>query len=244
MARIIVLQHEARETPGRLGMTLRDHGFKLDVRRLDLPEDQSPGIPEDLDDVHGVISMGGGANVGEDHWWMDRELALLRMAHDAKLPVFGVCLGAQTIAAALGGKTGPMESPEAGFTTVDLTVAGQTDRILSGQRWSAPQFQVHGQEVTEPPPGATLLATNDHCRVQAFKIGLRTYAFQYHFEVDRTMIDHLAEDDVETFEKAGVTQEVLSRQCDEHYPLFARLGDRLCSNIVTLAFTFHDLLKA
>lgn len=245
MARIIVLQHAAIETPGRLGMTLRDHGFKLDIRRLDLPEAESAGVPSDLDDVRGVVSMGGPQNVGESHWWMGAELALLRAAHEAQLPVIGICLGCQLIAHALGGTVAKMAGgPEVGFTRVSLTPPAQVDRILSGQRWSMPQFQVHGQEVTKLPEGATLLATNGTSKVQAFRAGLRTYAFQYHFETDRKMIDAFAKENAGSFAAAGVTPEVLSRQCDEMYPMFARLGDRLCLNIATLAFTFNELLRA
>ena len=40
MARIVIFQHEASQHPGRLGATLRDHGFKLDVVRLDLTPDE------------------------------------------------------------------------------------------------------------------------------------------------------------------------------------------------------------
>jgi len=37
---------------------------------------------------------------------------------------------------------------------------------------------------------------------------------------------------------------MLSSQCDEHYAAFARLADRLCVNIATLAFTYEELFSA
>ncbi|MEM7622096.1 MAG: type 1 glutamine amidotransferase [Planctomycetota bacterium] len=244
MARILVFQHHPKETPGRLGLTLRDHGFKLDIRKLYLDEDDAGSLPSDIDDVRGLIVLGGTQNVGEHHWWMQPELNLIRKAHDAQLPVFGICLGAQMIASALGGQVGPMAQTEAGFTTVNLTVPAQTDRLLSGQRWATPQFQVHSQEIKELPAGATLMATGEQCKIQAFKAGLRTFGFQYHFECDRAMIDLFASEYPDSFSAAGVTPEVLERQCDEHYEIFARLGDRLSLNIATLGFTFNELLKA
>ncbi|MAY74490.1 MAG: hypothetical protein CMJ31_07275 [Phycisphaerae bacterium] len=241
MAKILILQHGASQTPGRLGMTLRDHGFSLDIRRLDTnPSD----LPHDLDGVQAVVSLGGAANIADRPAWLERELELLAAAHDAKLPVIGVCLGHQLVAKALGGEVGPMETPEAGFVEVRLTPPGQTDRILSGQRWNLPHFQSHGQQVITPPPGATVLGVSDACKVQIFRAGLRTYGFQYHFEMDRKAIDTVVTEQPLIFERAAVTPETVSKQCDEHYPAFARLADRLCVNIATLAFTFDELLKA
>lgn len=224
-------------------MTLRDHGFKLDIRRLDLPREQSGGVPEDLDDVHGVVSLGGHQNVGENHWWMRPELELIKAAHTAQLPVIGVCLGCQMIGSALGGEVAAMAAPEVGFTVVSLTPAGQTDRVLSGQRWRTHQFQSHAQEVKTLPPGATLLGSSAKCKAQVFKAGLRTYAFQYHMELDRRGIDGFLADPRCGFGAAGLTADLLSAQCDEHYPGFARLADRLCVNIATLGFAFNELLR-
>ena len=51
---IIVFQHSPNCTPGRLGLTLRDHSFDLDIRRLDLPVSATnPHVPGDFDDVEG-----------------------------------------------------------------------------------------------------------------------------------------------------------------------------------------------
>ena len=241
MATVLILQHEASQTAGRLGMTLRDHGFKLDVRRLDL---DPAAVPSDLEDVHGVVSLGGAANISDRPAWLEAELNIIRMAHEAQLPVIGICLGHQLVAHALGGEVGPMESPEAGFVEVRLTPPGQTDRILSGQRWALPQFQSHGQEVKKAPPGAKVFGVSDACPVQIFMAGLRTFGFQYHFEMDRKAIDTVAAEQPGIFEKAGVSSAALSAQCDQHYPAFARLADRLSLNIATLAFTFDELLSA
>jgi GMP synthase (glutamine-hydrolysing) len=242
MARIVVLQHGDSQPASRLGLTLRDHGFRLDVVRAD--RDGADAVPPDLDDVRGVIALGGLQNVTDAHAWMNAELEFLRKAHDAELPVLGVCLGAQMIAKALGGDVGAMDTPEAGFCPVSIVGPGQTDRVLAGVRWSSHQFQTHAQQITELPPGATLLATSEACRVQAYCVGIRTYAFQYHFEVDRKAIDGFFAEQTALFEAAGVSRDDLSNQCDEHYATFARLADRLSVNIASFAFTFDELMKA
>ncbi|HBS28072.1 MAG TPA: GMP synthase [Phycisphaerales bacterium] len=226
---IIVFQHSDSNRPGRLGLTLRDQAFRLDVRRLD----KGDPVPGDYDGVDGVIALGGPQNVGGKEHWLQKEIEYLRGAHERALPVVGVCLGHQLLGAALGAEVGPMEKPESGMSPVDLTVAGQTDTVLAGIAWRSHQFQSHGYEVKSVPPDGVLLATSARCKVQCFRAGLRTYGFQYHFEADRSMIGEIAGAERDICARAGTNAEEISRQCDRHYESFARLGDRLCLNIAT-----------
>lgn len=245
MATIIVFQHGPTQTAGRLGMTLRDHGFRLDTRRLDIPPDQGGhNVPDDLDGVHGVISMGGPQNIGEPHPWMARETEFIKAAHEAQLPVIGVCLGAQLITAALGGEVGKMDKPEVGFCPIDIQFMGQTDRILAGLPWRHHQFQSHAFETKTMPTGAALLASSDACKVQAYTVGLRTYAFQYHFEFDRPGIDAVIKAQSNLLAGANLEPAAISEQADKHYEAYARLSDRLCVNIASFAFAPTELLRA
>src|SRR5206468_4056424 len=100
----------------------------------------------------------------------------------------------QLIARALGGEVAPMAGGkhEWGFHRFVQTPAGNTDTILAGIPWGTWQFQMHGQEVSKPPEGATILQSSAACRVQAFRTGLRTYGFQYHFEIMRDRLDGAA----------------------------------------------------
>ncbi len=242
MANIIVFQHHRIGTPGRFGMTLRDHGFRLETIRLDLDPDQGGGrVPDDLDDVHGVISMGGPQNVGDADGWIAQEQAFIREAHGRRIPVLGICLGAQMIAAALGGTVGEMDEPECGFLPVEILVPGQTEPMLAGLPWSQPRFHSHGQEVKELPAGAQLLMSSARCKVQGFKIDMRTFGFQFHPEFDRSSIEAM-HSETDLFTKAGISVDDLGRQLDRHYEQYARLGDRLALNFATLCFPFAGLL--
>jgi GMP synthase (glutamine-hydrolysing) len=231
--RIIVFQHGDHIRPGRLGLTLRDHGFKLDIRR---PDKDGNAIPPDMDDVHGVISLGGEQNVGDPLPWLAREAEFLKEAHRRELPVIGICLGHQLIAHALGGQVAPMTQPEVGFTTVMLPPPGQTEPMLAGIAWGSPQFQSHSREVTQLPPGATLLASSKQCKMQAFKAGIRTYGFQFHFECDRAMVDEYTKLDTQALQACGIAPSDAKAQADQHYDTFARYADRLCVNLATLLF--------
>lgn len=227
---IIVFQHSESERPGRLGTTLRDQAFDLDIRRPDRGE----AIPTDFDNIDGVIALGGPQYISSAREpWIAKEIAFLKEAHERQLPVVGICLGHQMIAAALGAAVAPMDKPEVGFIDVDLSAAGQTDTILAGIAWRSPQFQLHGEEVKEVPAGAALLASSKQCKVQAFRAGLRTYAFQYHPEFDRAMVKVGLHEHREMVSRAGMNATQIERQADRHYEMFARMGDRLALNIVT-----------
>jgi len=226
---IVVFQHEEDCRPGRLGVTLRDHGFRLDIRRMDAGDP----VPADFDDVDGVISLGGSQVVSDSHAWIPREMDFLRSAHERGLPVIGVCLGAQLLAKALGGEVGPMDKPEIGFADVTLTGAGQTDTILAGVAWKHPAFHHHRQEVKTLPPGGVILGSSAACKAQIFRIGIRTYAFQYHLEADRAIMDDLLGPGASDMHHAGLTAADFSRQAQSSLEMFSRLADRICVNIVT-----------
>lgn len=225
---IIVFQHSEANRPGRLGNVFRDHAHALDVRRLDLGDP----VPSDFDDVSGVISLGGPQDVGDGSAWMDAECAFLREAHERMLPVVGVCLGSQLIAHALGGEVGAMDQPEVGLFEITLTGAAHVDTVFSGVAWTHRTFCHHACEVKKLPDGAVNLASSAACKVQAFKAGMRTYAFQYHFEADREIAmsinDHGGEMPIDPAD--------LRAQLDAHYRSFARLSDRMCENLAAHVF--------
>ncbi|MGQ0628938.1 MAG: type 1 glutamine amidotransferase [Phycisphaerales bacterium] len=238
---IIVLQHEASEHLGRLAPVLRDLGHRCDVRRLWTGNGRAAGhIPADFDGVDGIISLGGSMNIADNPSWLAAEMAYVKEAHARQLPLLGVCLGAQIIAKALGGEVGPAAKPEWGFSRVSQTPPGNTDTILAGIPWGTFQFQMHNQEISKAPEGAVVLQSSPACRVQAFRCGLRTYGFQYHFEIERARLEAAAAgrcaEDSGCFSKHGLTQADLAAQMAEHEETFARLSTRLCTNLAMFMF--------
>lgn len=237
---LVVFQHHRDETAGVLGTILQAHGHRLHTVELfnaDADGDSVPAdFPTDLDGVDGLVAMGGPMNVDEAgrYGWVQREMQLIASAHEASVPVVGICLGAQLAACALGGKVAPMQSPEVGFENVKLAFPGTTDPVLAGIPWNCLQFHLHGQEVTDLPPGATVLAGSAACKAQAFKVGFTTYAFQYHFEWDDAAIEHFSQDGLISRSQSSAPQ--IADQCRRHYHLYRHMGDRLCENITRLLF--------
>lgn len=229
---LVVFQHRNDEPAACLGAMLQSHGHRLRV--IDL---SSGGrVPVDLDDVDGVVSMGGPMNVDEAdrHPWLTEEANYLKAAHDAGKPVVGVCLGAQLIAQALGGQVAPMQQPEAGWADVKLAFPGTIDAIYIGIPWTTPQYHLHGQEVTDLPPDATPLAGSAQCRNQAFKVGMTTYGFQYHFEWDYDQCMHFGKD--ACAKDPDVEPARLHDDTNRNFDRYRHLADRLCRNIATYLF--------
>jgi GMP synthase (glutamine-hydrolysing) len=250
---IIVFQHGEHVGPGRLGLTLRDHGFKLDIRRLDLPADHAlnrtiagPLVPKDYDNVQAVISLGGEQNIGDPLPWIEQEAAYIKGAHERNIPVVGICLGAQLITHALGGKVAPLPNNfyEIGIENLALNIGGQTESMLGGIAWNSPQFMHHGYWCETLPAGAAVLASSKNCKHQIFRVGVRTYGFQFHPECDRGGIDEYLRGAEAYMTRGGTSREVIAKQIEEHYAAYARLSDRLCVNIATLLFPASKRISA
>jgi GMP synthase-like glutamine amidotransferase len=226
---ILVIEHSDRAGSDRLGETLRDHGHRLRVVRVHREE----ALPPNLDDIDGIVSCGGPQQPGDDALpWLAAELDLIRRAHEAELPVVGLCLGSQLVARALGGTTRQMEGGiEFAFHDVALTPGGREDPIFAGIPWVAKQFEHHRHEVAELPSDARLLASSERCRAQAWVCGVRTYGFQYHPEMHERRVEEWLADEPGILDEAGLSNEALRRQVEEHFPAFTRLAERLFESL-------------
>jgi GMP synthase (glutamine-hydrolysing) len=238
---IVVFEHHAMETSARLGQVLRDHGHRLRTVRLYAGDT----VPADLDDVDGVVSMGGPMNVdqADEHAWINEECSFIKAAHEAGLPVVGICLGAQLIAHALGGKVEKMDAPEIGWLPVSQFRPGFPDTLFGGIPWKAEQFHTHGYEVTELPPGGAMLASTERCKHQAFRVGLTTYAFQYHFEWTRRDVDGVLDQFADWISQSGCDADAIHQETQEKYDLFRHLGDRLCESLASWLFCIEHRLN-
>ena len=121
----LVFEHSQNVGCDRLGETLRDHGHRLEFVRLH----KGDPVPDSLENIDAVITCGGAFNIQDNPDWLEPQMDLLRQANALALPIVGICLGSQILAAALGGEVGKLESGvQLGWHEVKLNHIGREDR--------------------------------------------------------------------------------------------------------------------
>jgi GMP synthase-like glutamine amidotransferase len=185
--RWVAIQHVSYEGPGSIATIAAQRGAPLHICHPYLGE-PLPTVSE----LRGLIVMGGPMGVSDTstHPHLREELELTAAALDAGLPLLGVCLGAQLLAAALGARLYPGERPEIGPGTVALTDAGLADPMLGAAgRDHLPVVHWHG-ETFDLPSGAVRLAGTELYANQAFRAGAHAYGLQFHVEVDGGLVEN------------------------------------------------------
>lgn len=178
----MVLQHVAWEGPGLIAAEAQARGLPVDVRRLDLGGSVPP-----VEAVAGLVVMGGPMGVYDiGHPYLVAEQRLLRASVERDVPVLGVCLGAQLLAAALGARVSRGPAPEIGPGEVRVTAEGLKDPVLGGASATLPVMHWH-EDTFDLPAGAVHLASSSLYMNQGFRVGRHAYGFQFHIEVDRPL---------------------------------------------------------
>jgi GMP synthase (glutamine-hydrolysing) len=178
-ATILVLQHADCEPPGVYEDEMRERGIPIH-RVLVCDGGELP----DWHDFAGIVAMGGAMGSYEDeaYPWLAAERRLIGEAVRAGKPYWGVCLGAQLLAASLGATVSPGPAPEVGVLPVHLTAAATEDPVFAGMPATFSTLQWHG-DTYELPEGAVRLAGSELYEQQAYVLG-SAYALQFHLEVD------------------------------------------------------------
>jgi GMP synthase-like glutamine amidotransferase len=184
--RMHYIQHVLLENPGSI-LTWAFENHHEVTQTLLYEEDYEFPIVSEID---WLIIMGGPMNVYEDdvYPYLTREKVFIKDCIESGKVVVGLCLGAQLIAAALGGKVSESPNTEIGWHSVTWTQDGVSDPMLNFFPAQTTVFQWHGDAFSELPEGAVLLAYGEGCFNQAFRYGDNTYAFQFHLENTSEML--------------------------------------------------------
>ena len=187
------------------------------------------------DDYDAYMVFGGSMHADQDHLhpWLAPEVDWLRGLIDRGVPVLGVCLGAQLLSRAAGGRVRATESgPEIGW--YDVERVGGDDPVLGvlPQRFEAFEWHYYTYDV---PDGAVELARNENC-TQAFRLGDACWAVQFHPEVTEAQVGTWIDDKddpapdpdalrAETAAKIGRWNELGRALCDA----FVAAADRVAA---------------
>jgi GMP synthase-like glutamine amidotransferase len=189
----VILQLAESDPPGRLDDWLREAGLEPELRAV-YRGDQVP----DVEGLGALVVLGGPMGAGDDASvpYLPAVRALLRDAVSAQVPLLGVCLGAQLLAAAHGGRVGPNpEGPELGAQLVAKRSTAAADPLFGPLPITPDVVQWHYDAVLALPPGAILLASSPLCENQAYRLGRLAWGLQFHIETTPEMVRVWARDD-------------------------------------------------
>jgi GMP synthase-like glutamine amidotransferase len=194
---ILVIEHE-REVPAALfGDWAQSRGHALrTVAAATLTRWPDPGT------LDVVVSLGSDSSIPEAREpWIAREIEFLRNAHERRVPVLGICFGAQALASALGGEVSRAARLALDWTTLDT----YDDALISRGPW----LRWH-EDILTVPPAARELARGGSVPlafVQESSVGL-----QFHPEVDAELAHAWIEDSQRRLRERAVDLASLRRQ--------------------------------
>jgi GMP synthase (glutamine-hydrolysing) len=188
--RVLAVLHPGATLTGLVGERARAAGHEV-VEWVPAGGDPLPGL---LESFGAVVPFGGGMNVRDAGRmpWLTGEIELLRDALAAGVPVLGICLGAQLVAAAAGAEVRRSGEPEIGWSEVEVSADGARDPVLGvlPERFLAYEWHSYTFDL---PAGAVELARSGIC-TQAFRLGDVAWAVQFHPEVTPEIVREWALD--------------------------------------------------
>ena len=184
--KIILIQHTAVDGPGVVSDFLAEHQIESTIIRVD----RGDAIPATVQ-ADALMIFGGpqSLHLPDLPAWVEQQQRLIRRYVDENRHVFGICLGAQLIASALGASTGPNKEPEVGWHEVMLTAQAKQSELA--KHLPDRQVVLHWHQNTFAlPSGSTHLFQSDGCKHQGFCIGNKVVGLQFHPETTAKTIDY------------------------------------------------------
>jgi GMP synthase-like glutamine amidotransferase len=231
--RVLAIVHQSDAGPGVFADEIRAGGDS--VEQWMLPD--SPRPPADPFGYDAVMVLGGAMHADQEdrHPWLLDEKALVRELIEREVPLIGLCLGGQLLAAAAGAVPRRARDPEIGWRQVELTPEGAADPLLGPLAPRFEAFEWHSYEFPLPA-GAVPLARTDLC-LQACRVGSAAWAIQFHPEVSaadaRAWIEGYACD--EDAVRIGLDPIALGAETDAKIAAFNQLGRDLCRRWLNFA---------
>ena len=227
MKPVRLFRHTNCSIPGYLCRFLEDRGVPFEIACIG----EGVHVPDSLDDVSGLVFMGGPGDVNSPVSWMQEEQATIKKAAKHGTPVLGVCLGAQMMSKALGGHASSDYKLEVGWHHVETVAGAEDNSWFKNLPARFEVFQWHAHEFTLPP-GATALLTSRCTPCQAFSAG-NMLAMQFHLEINTSTVRSLTQQyagDISTVSDCVQQAGELCSQLDEHVSHLHATADAIYSN--------------
>jgi len=230
-----IIQHVEAEGPGLIEEALRQENISYQI----LPLNSGVHFPN-LDELTHIVILGGPMNVYEEdrYPFLKEEDLFIKESIQRGKAVWGICLGAQLIAKALGAKVTKSPVKEIGWYDVSLTKIGSVDPLFSHLPKTFSAFQWH-EDTFEIPRASILMATSTSVPHQAFRYADNAYGLQFHLEVTQEMVQGWMETYEEEFEGSYYPfpskQKILSDTESKIEPSKKR-GDELLRNFFKKPF--------
>ncbi|MFQ3576735.1 MAG: type 1 glutamine amidotransferase [Cytophagales bacterium] len=223
------LQHHPEEGLGTIRNWAFQNGFEISCTKLYENNTQFP------DDIDFLVIMGGPQSVYEEEKfpWLKTEKAYIKDKIEEKIPVLGICLGAQLIANALSSNVYPNQEKEIGWHAVWFTEQAKSEIIGLKLPHSLEVFHWHG-DTFDLPNHAIPLAWSEATQNQGFLIDNHVIALQFHLEMDEASIHGMSETFESELKKGGNYVQSLSQ---------IKSKNELISGNQNLMFRMLDFLK-
>ena len=178
---VLLITHIRAADVGELPSILNYLNIPYQILRMNKGDE----LPVDISIYQGVVILGGVQSANDDHIdYIFNELKWLDSLINRNFKIFGICLGAQLVARALGAEVSC--HPDGLYSFGWYSLKGVNSDVFSlGNSFT---FYHRHSEIFSLPQGALLTATRPNYPNQGFIYGKNIVATQFHPEVNQSLI--------------------------------------------------------
>lgn len=180
-------------------------------------------------DIGLIIVLGGPEPLSYDEHWVRAAQAFLTAAIEQKRPVLSFGFGAQLVARALGGQIYPNPAgKEIGFFPVEATYPTLPFGLFPQQ---LVPFHWHSQ-TCQLPQSAMVFYKTPFCDTQAFLYSDRVLSFQFHLEMNASLLEALLTHEHNFIEQRGYfTQSLAQLRAAQINPQHHELLEKIIAHL-------------
>lgn len=215
--RVLIVHHDNDSLIGSLADPLRRLGLELVEHWVCETIDPTEWTTPPSGEFAALILLGSRWSVNDTQVapWVAAENGLIGSFMANRIPILGICFGAQLLCQHLGGTVNAAEAAEVGWYEVD----SPNHHIAPG-----PWFQWHFDQCL-PPTNTLTLATSPTC-VQAFRSG-RAVGVQFHPELTPAVLNSWLDNDAHELVELGIDIDRLLAQTNQLAPIAALNAEAL-----------------